>query len=247
MAEADRRVAFDGLVSAAHWLLAQIVTGSDLRGTGHVPASGPVLIAANHPGAYDIVALIAGIGRDDLKIIASDVAFTRSLIAIAPHLIYVNPLNLGDPDRVVAIRAGIRHLQNGGALFLYPSGVVDPDPDVAPGLDETFPTWSSSLDIFLRRAPQTLFVPAIVSGVVSPRYLHNPLTKIPQADWEKRKLAEVIQIMRQMLSNHPIDLTPRLTFGAAIRGELLRDAEGHYRAALIDRARATLAEHTRKQ
>jgi len=48
-------------------------------------------------GAYDVVALIAGSGRDDIQIIASGVPFTRSLIATAPHLIYVNPDNLGAP------------------------------------------------------------------------------------------------------------------------------------------------------
>ena len=137
MAEVDRRVALNGIVAAAQWLLTQIVTGIDARGTEHIPRTGPVLIASNHPGAYDIVALIAGIGRDDIKIIASGVPFTRSLIATSPHLIYVNPDNLGAPDRMVAIRSGIRHLQDGGALLIYPTGIVDPDPDIAPGLEES--------------------------------------------------------------------------------------------------------------
>ena len=247
MAEADRQVALNGLVAAARWLLTQIVTGVDIHGAEHLPTRGPLLIAANHPGAYDIVTLIAGIGRDDLKMIASDVSFTRSLIAISPHLIYLNPDDPGAPDRVAAIRSGVRHLQNGGALFLYPTGIVDPDPDIAPGLEATFQTWSGSLEIFLRRAPQTCFVPAIVSGVVSARYLRNPLVKIPKTEWEKRKLAEVIQIMRQMLSNRPIDLTPRLTFGEAISGDMLRDSAGRYLPAISERARATLAEHNRRQ
>ena len=65
MAEVDRRVALNGIVAAAQWLLTQIVTGVDARGTDNIPRTGPVLIASNHPGAYDIVALIAGIGRDD--------------------------------------------------------------------------------------------------------------------------------------------------------------------------------------
>ena len=63
MAEVDRWVALNGIVAAAQWLLTQIVTGIDARGTEHIPASGPVLVASNHPGAYDIVALIAAIGE----------------------------------------------------------------------------------------------------------------------------------------------------------------------------------------
>ncbi len=244
MAEVDRRVAQQGIVAAAQWLLTQIVAGLDTRGAENIPTSGPVLIAANHPGAYDVIALIASIRRDDIKIIASGVPFTRSLIAISPHLIYVNPDNLGAPNRMVAIRSGIRHLQGGGALLIYPSGIVDPDPDLAPGLAESIGTWSGSLDIFLRRAPQTCVVPAIVSSVVGRRYFDNPLVKIPQTDWEKRKLAEMIQVSWQMLSNKPIDLTPCLTFGKPACGETLRDSEGHYRPAIIARARQTLTEHS---
>jgi hypothetical protein len=243
MAEVDRRVALNGIVAAAWWLLTQIVTGIDTRGTENILSSGPVLIASNHPGAYDIVALIASIGRNDIKIIASGVPFTRSLIATSPHLIYMNPDNLGAPDRMVAIRSGIRHLQDGGALLLYPTGIVDPDPDISPGLEESLQTWSGSLDIFLRRAPQTCVVPAIVSNVLSRHYLNNPLVKIPKTAWEKRKLAEMIQVSRQMLANQPIDLTPRLTFGRPARVETLRDSEGHTLPAIIARARQTLIEH----
>jgi hypothetical protein len=243
MAEVDRRVALNGIVAAAQWLLTQIVTGLDARGTEHIPRTGPLLVAANHPGAYDIVALIASVGRNDIKIIASDVAFTRSLIATAPHLIYVNPDNRGAPDRMVAIRAGLRHLQDGGALLIYPTGIVDPDPDIAPGLEESIGTWSGSLEIFLRRAPQTCVAPAIVSSVLSRRYFNNPLVKIPKTAWEKRKLAEMIQISRQMIANKPIDLTPRITFGEAIAGDDLRDSEGHYLPAIITQARQTLIEH----
>ena len=247
MAEVDRRVALNGIAAAARWLLTQLVTGIDARGTEHIPPGGPVLIASNHPGAYDVVALIAGIGRDDLKIIASGVPFTRSLIATSPHLIYVNPDNPGAPDRMAAIRAGIRHLQAGGALLIYPTGIVDPDPDIAPGLEESIGTWSGSLDIFLRRTPQARVVPTIVSGVLSPRYLRNPLVKIPKTDWEKRKLAEMIQVSWQMIANKPIDLSPRLTFGGPVCGEQLRDAEGRYRPAIIEKTRQLLLAHQQRR
>ncbi len=243
MAEVDRRVALDGITAAAQWLLARLVTGIDARGAEHIPLSGPALIASNHPGAYDIVALLATIGRDDIKIIASGVPFTRSLIATAPHLIYVNPDNLGAPDRMVAIRASIRHLQEGGALLIYPSGIVDPDPDLEPGLEASIGGWSGSLEIFLRRVPQIRVVPAIVSSVLSPRYFNNPLVRIPRTAWEQRKLAEMIQVSRQMISNKPIDLTPRLTFGDAACGEQLRDVEGCYLPALIEKTRQLLRFH----
>jgi len=243
MAEVDRRVALNGIVDAARWLLTQIVAGIDARGTKNIPASGPVIIASNHPGAYDSVALIASIGRDDLRIIASGVPFTRSLIATSPHLIYMNSDDPGAPDRMVAIRSGIRHLQEGGALLLYPSGIVDPDPDISSGLEESIGAWSGSLDIFLRRAPQTCVVPAIVSSVLSQHYFNNPLVKIPKTVWEKRKLAEMIQVSWQMIRNKPIDLTPRLTFGEGASGASLRDAKGRCLPAIIAQAQHTLTRH----
>ena len=243
MAEVDRRVAQHGIVDAANWLLPQIVSGVDVHGAQHIPADGPVVIAANHPGAYDIIALIASIGRDDIRIIASGVPFTRSLIATSPHLIYVNPDNLSSPDRMVAIRTGIRHLQAGGALLIYPTGIVDPDPDLSPGLEKTLQAWSGSLEIFLRRAPQTRMVPAIVSSVLSKRYLNHLLVKIPNTDWEKRKLAEMIQVVRQMLTNRPVDLTPRLTFGESASVEELRDSEGHTLPRISARAQQVLCQH----
>ena len=243
MAELDRRVAEEGATATAQWLLVQIVTGLEAHGTERIPRKGPLLVAANHPGAYDVVAIVASLGRDDIKIIASGVPFTRALIATAPHLIYVTPDNLGAPDRMIAIRKCIRHLQDNGALLIYPSGIVDPDPDISSGLEESFSTWSGSLEIFLRRVPQTRVVPTIVSSVLSQRYLSNLLVKIPKADWEKRKLAEMIQVSCQMLANRPIDLTPRLTFGEPVSGEALRDAAGHCLPAIVDRARQVLAEH----
>jgi hypothetical protein len=165
------------------------------------------------------------------------------LIATSPHLIYVNPDDRGAVDRVLALRACIHHLQAGGALLIYPSGIVDPDPDISPGLEESLQTWSGSLEVFMRHASRTQVVPAIVSSVLSPRYFNNPLVKIPKADWEKRKLAEMIQVSYQMITNRPINLTPRLTFGEPACAEMLHDAAGHYLPAIRARALQTLAEH----
>jgi hypothetical protein len=69
------------------------------------------------------------------------------------------------------------------------------------------------------------------------------LVKIPKTEWEKRKLAEMIQMSHQMIVNKPIDLAPRLTFGQLACKETLRDSEGRYLPAIIAQARQTLAEH----
>ena len=76
-----------------------------MRGADAIPAVGPLVIASNHPGAYDSVAIIAHLPpRPDLMVLASDIPFLRRLPNIGPHLLYVS----SDPhERMGAIRAMI--------------------------------------------------------------------------------------------------------------------------------------------
>src|SRR5882762_3241643 len=57
--------------------------------SGECPSKGPVLIVANHPGAYDALALMSASRRTDLMVIAADNAFVRALPRISRHLILV--------------------------------------------------------------------------------------------------------------------------------------------------------------
>src|SRR2546427_280252 len=60
-----------------------------LEVTGECPASGPVLIIANHPGVYDALALMAATGRSDLMVVAADNAFVRNLRRTSERLLLV--------------------------------------------------------------------------------------------------------------------------------------------------------------
>ncbi len=55
---------------------------------------------------------------------------------------------------MAAARSGIRHLQNGGALLLFGTGLIDPDPAVYPGAEKEIENWSPSIDLFLRHVPE---------------------------------------------------------------------------------------------
>lgn len=240
MAGFDQRVGKDGPAEAARWLLSRFVDRVEVRGAEHIPAEGPLLVASNHPGAYDSLILVSNLPRRDLKVLASGVDVLRVLPNVARHLIYVTP----DPHaRMAAIRATIKHLDSGGAVLTFASGLVDPDPDVLPGAAEALEAWSPSLGVILRRAPQTRVVAAIVSGVAAPECLRSPLLRFARQEWEKRKLAEFIQISQQLAFGRRFDLRPRVTFGQPRAVDELLASKGGVMPSIIGQAKEVLENH----
>ena len=229
--------------AGSQWLLSQLVTGVTVRGAEAIPLTGPLIVVSNHPGAYDSVAILASLPpRTDQMIVASDVPFLRRLPAIGAHTIYVSP----DPHaRMGVIRAMIRHLETGGALMTFGSGLVDPDPDLLPGAAEALETWYDSLAIVLRRVPETRLVLSIVSSVVAPQYMRSPLTRLKQDGWERRKLAEFLQIGSQLMFSKKATVTPRVSFSRPIRAADIPAEPGQpiTMRPIIERAKALLAEH----
>ncbi|MEW6569302.1 MAG: hypothetical protein AB1449_14300 [Chloroflexota bacterium] len=101
-AEFDRRVSEEGLVEAARWALNELWARVAVSFRAAVPPEGPLLIAANHPGTVDGLAIAAAVGRPDLKIVASGLPFLRSRPRPAEHLIYA----ISDPhQRMGVVRA----------------------------------------------------------------------------------------------------------------------------------------------
>ncbi len=238
MWEYNRDAAETDVVSATGRLLAQFVDGVEARGGENIPHQGPVLIASNHPGAYDAFSIVSQLPRADIKLVGSDVPFLKALPQVASCLIDTPPEAM---QRMMAVRASIRHLQANGLLIIYPTGFVDPDPEVQRGAGDVLKNWSPSLEIMLRRAPATRVVITVVSGVLWRRALRNPITRLAKADWEKRKLAEFLQVIEQLTFKRRLHLTPRITFGPPVSmADLDRK---NLMADLIARARAVLANH----
>jgi hypothetical protein len=241
-ADVDQNVARFGLAEAARRLLPRFVTGVEVIGAENIPPQGPVLVASNHPGAYDSVAVLANLPLPDLKVVVSDVSLLRSLPALDRKLIYT----VGGVDgRMMALRNMIRQLQAGGSVLIFATGFVDPDPAVLPGADEKLADWSPSLELALRRVPKARILPTIVSGVLSPTSLRSPLLRFQKEAWRQRKLAEFLQVIQQLVFRRDYSLTPRISFGEAFTAEELsgRNPSGKIMPEIIAQARSLLKQH----
>jgi hypothetical protein len=242
MAGIDQTIGEEGVPVAAKRLLKYFVDDIQVSGKANIPQEGPVLIASNHPGAYDSVAILSCLPRKDIKAVVSDIPFLRSMPAASQMMVYATP---GTQGRMTAVRGMLRQMQKGGALMIFPSGLVDPDPEVLPGADKELESWSSSLDLVLKKIPETKIIVTIASGVLSPTCLRNPLTRLPKKEWEQRKLAEFLQVIQQLALKRKFGLKPRLTFDVALSGsELLAQCgSADLHGAIVERARWVLKEH----
>ena len=205
----DHRIASEGISRGAQWTLTQLVERVHYHGQETIPHQGPVLVVSNHPGASDSVCVTAGLSRDDLKIIASEVPFYRTLPEISAHFIYTTN---DQHTRMTSFRNSLRHLRNGGALLLFATGKIDPDPLEMPGAESELDLWSESINIFLQMMPDLPVVLSITSGVVSRKFATHPIMRLRQRPIDKRRLAEFLQTLVQMITGSKFDLQPYVTF-----------------------------------
>ena len=239
----DRNIAEHGLTSAikefqGNFLSDPVVVGEEL-----IPKGGPLMVVGNHPAAYDIVVLISAIKRDDLKVLHSDIPVLQMLPNMAAHGIPV-PYNI--PGRLRTVRSTIQHLKNGGAIFIFPKGNVEPDPTVSPGAEESLLGWSSSLELLLRSVPQTQTVVAISSGMLSKKWFNNPVIKMWKKYEQRQKVAEIFQIIGQLVTKKKPAINPLVIFSPALSvDELggLEATEGALLNCIIEQARQLLTKH----
>jgi hypothetical protein len=239
-ARMDQYVAQFGLREAARRTLPAFASGFHQTGAENIPTEGPLLIASNHPGTCDGLVVTANIPRPDLKIIATGIPFTQGLPNIAEHVIYVPREG---PGRANVIRQSIRHLKSGGALLIFPSGRVDPDPAIASNPEVTFERWNAGLELILNHVPHAQVLFAMVSGVLSSNWLHHPLTWLTKEAWKKNRTAELLQIIDQMIHPNRVDIHPTVTFGQALQVEELTSADHSLLDGIIQQARQLLQDH----
>jgi hypothetical protein len=237
--ELDQKIEQYGPATGASWLLSHFVPGYESRGIEIIPRTGPLVIAANHPSSYDALVISACIHRPDYRIIIGDIPPYHYLPHVCQHAIF-SPSVKDTFGRMRVIREAIQHLRQGGALLIFPRGDVEPDPAFMPDPDHEFDQWSRSLEIFLRRVPQTRVLVTIVSGVIFPAAMRHPITWFRRSQKDRQRLAYIYQIIRQVLSGKELfGLKPRVTFG-----ELISSAKEQNALAEVEQAaRITTQRH----
>jgi len=224
----DEIVGESGLAAGGTWALERMTRSAEVEGLENIPLEGPVLLAANHPGLADSLVLFATVPRGDLRVIAA----RRPILGALPNTSrFLIPVSESPSGRLGAVRTAARHLRRGGAVLTFPGGRIEPDPTVLPGAEEALERWSESLDLFARLVPGLTVVPAVVSGVLSPTALRNPLTFARRQRRDREWLAATLQMLTPALR----DVTTSVAFGRPVRaGDV---PERTVREAVLDEAR----------
>jgi 1-acyl-sn-glycerol-3-phosphate acyltransferase len=204
--EYDRALGDRGTHRGAKWIVERATGGVTVTGAEHVPATGPLLVVANHPGLADAVALLATLGRDDAWLVAADYPFLRALRRANRRFLFVD-------DRCTTLRHIVRRLRDGDAVLLFPAGGLEPDPATSPAAArDSLGSWSRSIELIARLATGAVIVPALVSGAVSRAAFDHPLARRRAPQKERQRFASLLQLALPAYQHDPV----AVRFGAPI-------------------------------
>jgi hypothetical protein len=227
LARFDARIESIGLSRAAAAALEDF--GATWTRVGESPPPrGPLLVASNHPGAYDALALLAAAGRDDVAIVAADREFLRAMPALRRHLVLVSE---APPAQAMArgrgLREAIGHLRRGGALVHFAAGQIEPDPTFS--LEQGAPrlaAWQAGTGMLVRALASVggAVVPALVEGVHSARAKASLANRMA----ERRGVTTIAPLLQVAMPRRLgyREVAAKVHFGDAVRAPEMRRAFG---------------------
>ena len=218
--EFDNGVGSHGLPDGSRLPLRHFVQSLRVYGRENLPTSS-FLALSNHPGMSDTLSLFVALNRLDLKIIALDRPFLNALPNTEKQLFYVKE---DSASRMTLVRQVSAHLRSGGAALTFPAGHIEPDPDVYPGAVESLQTWTDSVGVFLRMAPETPIVPVLVRGVVREQSARHWLLKTRKTKEEREKLTAALQLLVHVVFKQK-DVHVRVQIGKPIYAQALGSTE----------------------
>ncbi len=195
MVEFDSAISARGLVEASRLAAKNYVDDIRVFGIDRIPMRG-FLALSNHPGMTDTLSLFISLNRPDLKIIALKRPFLNALPNMSKQLAYVTD---DSGSRFMLIRQVSAHLRTGGAALTFPAGHIEPDPDVQKGAIQSLRSWTDSVGVFIRMAPETPVLPILVRGVIRKKTARHPLTYLKRAREEREKLAAALQLLAHVM------------------------------------------------
>lgn len=240
-AVADEAVKEGGLPAGSRLVIKKLGIKVLARGTEAIPEKGPLIIIANHPGAHDAIAIAGCLPRSDLKILVSETNFYHTLSQAQKYLIFV-PSEA--ERRMLSLRQAIHWLKEGGALLQFVTGTIDGDPSLE-NTEEWLQKWSPSLEIMLRQVAEVKIILVATSHVLLRRFFHHPFVRLYRQPVKRRRLAEFLQVIKQLLWPNSVKVQARLSFSQPIAASaLLANAQnGSILGILIDQAHCHLQDH----
>ena len=231
-----------GLPAASTWALTHFCTGYQVHGAEHIPQGGPLLVVSNHPGTYDSLVLFANLAGHKIRCVANVIPFLNHLPHVRKHIL-VAPRD-DARERMLVLRAAVRHLQEGGTLVYFASGHRDPDPAVYSGSELMFDGWLNVFDMFFEYVQGLRVQPSIISSVVSADWARHPITWLRRKQIDKQRLAEFGQVIAQLRKPGKLMMSPRISIGAHFSEHDLREVVGSGKLfhAVIDRGKALFHE-----
>jgi hypothetical protein len=237
----DRYVADYGFREAARRIISKYIQGYEAYNTENIPQVGPLLITSNHPGTIDSLVISASVPRPDLKLIATGIPFITGLRNAADHLIYTP--RKGVHERMLVVREAISHLKEGGAVLIFPSGRIDPDPALSPEAAADLGRWSHSVELMLKQVPQTQVLLTVVSDVLSAHWRWNPMVRLMGDELKQRTVAEFLQVVQSIFIPYINRISPRVTFADPLTPDDLASMGDGMLDGMIERTRSLMEAH----
>lgn len=239
----EKLIAQEGMPKACAWSLTHFCKPARVYYEEEIPQEGPLLLAANHPGAYDVLLYTAMLKRKDVCWIATEIPFLRLLPNASNHIFYVDRADIS--NRVGVLRQIAHHLKDGGAMVYFASGHRDPDPAVFPGAEKEIDNWLPIYELLFRNVPEMKVQPVVASGIVSEQWARHLITRLRRRQLDRHRLAEFGQVISQLLNPGKLLITPAVTFGRVVNREDLEDCEtgGDLQAGIVRLGKELLHSH----
>ena len=136
----------------------------------------------------------------------------------------------------------VRHLKSGGSVLTFPAGHNEPDPDVYPGAVPSLQSWTDSVGVFLRLAPETAVVPVCVRGVSWVAAAHHPLVHLRRTADDQQLLASAMQLLSNVaLRRRPV--TVKVQIGDPIYASDLGSTDTAVIHRAVLRSMQSMLEH----